>query len=379
MADYPVNAPFSLDNLDLTTPDGIEDAAKLDDSIRQMKSLVVNTFLLEHNADGSHKGISASLDTNSVTGDKIQQSASDDSQRAIGTNHVKDGSITAPKLAAGAITNMLIAAASIDDAKYADNSIATAKLKDLQITTAKIAVGAVTADRIAAGVITGDKVASETLTASNIKTNEIGPDRLKLTENYIPVGGANGVIECLVGGNVTMTIDESTVPPTARFVVSTGESVTPVAILQETGFAAGDAVANTWVSRPPVGANASSNFSILINNGDLIAIVGVRTIQIKKKGTYLVSGFANARQINWSQARIQDVTSNITLLSSSVMYSPVAGSEVSCQFLGILNIVDDNTNVELQQYSALSGLNAYGVSLSGIRGIFATLQFIKVS
>ena len=75
---------------------------------------------------------------------------------AIGAAQLRDGSVTAAKLAAGAVHPL------------GPNSVGAANIQDGAVTGAKLAANAVGTSNIANGAVTGAKVAPNSLTGANI-------------------------------------------------------------------------------------------------------------------------------------------------------------------------------------------------------------------
>ncbi len=80
-----------------------------------------------------------------IKGTMIENDASDDSKRAITTNHVKDNAITGAKIVS-------------DPSNDAQRPITTNHIKDSQVTAAKIASNAITSAKIGADQVTIDKI-----------------------------------------------------------------------------------------------------------------------------------------------------------------------------------------------------------------------------
>jgi hypothetical protein len=81
------------------------------------------------------------LVNDSVTSDKLADSASIDANRAVTTNHIRDLNVTTAKLADDSVTSAKL----VDDASVdANRAVTTNHIRDLAVTTAKIAANAVT-------------------------------------------------------------------------------------------------------------------------------------------------------------------------------------------------------------------------------------------
>lgn len=106
-----------------------------------------------------------------VTADKI----ADDS---ISTEKIIDKAISTDKLADGSVTNIKIADNAVSTDKILNYSITTDKLKDGSVTTPKIADGNVTADKLADKSVTTIKIDDEAVTTGNIADSAITTEKL---------------------------------------------------------------------------------------------------------------------------------------------------------------------------------------------------------
>lgn len=382
MANYDVTLPYSIDAIDETTPDGLEDSSKLDDAIRQSRSIFKNVFLVDHNADGTHKSVAANLDANSVTGDKISGHVSDDSKRAIGTNHIKDGSITAPKLGLGAITTLLIGPAAIQDTQYGDNTIATAKYKDASVTNVKLGAGAVDSGKIAALGVATSNIADQAVTGAKIKDADIGPEKLKVTTGMILCGGSAATLACAVGGILKLVVDETTNPPTASFdtqlLSDSLSTLFPIVSLKEicsgTTGAAGQA---GWYARPVGGV---STLTVDFQSSQLIDIVGGNILRFRKKGSYLVfligTAYAPGTALS-HQVRLRDVTNNRTLLVGIMCLSP-ANTSTEATAIGVVTITDDNIDTQFMHFVSAAATFGLAVANTSEQIIVASMLIVKV-
>ena len=86
------------------------------------------------------------LANDSVTADKLKDSASTDSDRAVTTNHIRDNAIVESKISADSVTHVQLKDSTSTDSDRAvtsnhirDNSISTAKIIDANVTKAKVA------------------------------------------------------------------------------------------------------------------------------------------------------------------------------------------------------------------------------------------------
>ena len=126
--------------------------------IRDMKTILNNTLgrLFSLSATDAPAATVSEV-ANSVSGTMLKQHASDDSQRSVGTDHIKAGAVTAPKMASNAVATASLVDASVTTDKIADLNVSTAKLADLSVSTAKLADSAVTQAKLAASEITSEK------------------------------------------------------------------------------------------------------------------------------------------------------------------------------------------------------------------------------
>jgi len=116
--------------------------------------------------------IAADIATNAITEDELRDDASDDSLRAVSTNHIKDANVTTAKIADANITTSKIADANVTTAKIADSSVTVAKIADYNVTTAKLNGEAVTTEKIADANVTAAKIGSDVVlsTLNNVSS-----------------------------------------------------------------------------------------------------------------------------------------------------------------------------------------------------------------
>lgn len=166
---------------------------------------IIKGTMIENDAsDDSKRAITTNhVKDNAITGAKIVSDPSNDSQRPITTNHIKDGQITNAKIATNAITAAKIGDDQVTIAKIgtagagdankalitdgsgnpAWSTITSAMIGTDQITTAKIAADQVTIDKIGtAGAGDANKAlitdGSGNPAWSTITTAMIGPDQV---------------------------------------------------------------------------------------------------------------------------------------------------------------------------------------------------------
>lgn len=400
---YEIPDPATLDAIDETLPAFNEDLALYDDALRQTRSIFKSVFLKEHNADGTHTLSADSLSPNSVTGDKIQSDGADDSKRAIDTNHIKNAAVTAAKLAPNAVATAGIADGSVTTVKYAADSIDDTKLKSNSVTTVKIADNAVTSGKVANSAttdslraITSDHIKDNALVARHYSEKSMPAKAVSLLVNQLLCGGAAQTgLACQVGGSLVLEVDETTVPPTARFQVKLGDdesSLIPYAFLSEvspsgTTTGGGAAQADKWHDRP-VDVGGARTFNVVDKN-DILDVTG-KVITMKQKGSYLVLGYAVAFKVNLHQTRIRDITNAKTLVIGSMEEADSGtNSQSSSIIMGFIQVPDDNIDLMLQHWTQSaysSNSQAFGRASQNISSsnnlevqTLAALLFIKVA
>ena len=145
--------------------------------------------------DISGNASTASIIANAVTSVKLEDHVSDNNNRAVSTNHIKDLNITEDKLAALSVTNGKIA----NDA----------------ITVDKIADNAVVADNIVNLTITGGKIADSAITLAKLGVSNAGTTGQVLTKGALGTltwaDDTSGASDPAVGGDVTGTISNISV------------------------------------------------------------------------------------------------------------------------------------------------------------------------
>ena len=144
------------------------------------------TITAAHIADGTV--VAQELANDSVTDDKLEDHASLDANRAVGTNHIKDLNVTRGKIAADAI----------DGTKIADDSIGAEHIADGAVTSAAIAAGALAGSDLANGSVDTTQMAADSVTdviledhASLDANRAVGANHIKdgaVTAAKIPAG-----------------------------------------------------------------------------------------------------------------------------------------------------------------------------------------------
>jgi hypothetical protein len=109
-----------------------------------------------------------SIATNGVTATELRSDATVDANRSVNTNHLRDNSVTSPKIADGAILSIDLGDAIISTAKLVDGAITTVKIAADAITSAKILDGTLATVDIANDAITSAKVATDAITSAKI-------------------------------------------------------------------------------------------------------------------------------------------------------------------------------------------------------------------
>lgn len=396
MADYLVTTPHSLDELDEALPLASEDAEKMDDIMRQTRAILKNVMLLEHNPDGSHKSVTERLSPNTVTGTHITKHATEDSKRAIGTDHIKDAQVTTAKIADGAVTNVKVAA-GVDGAKLSDGTVGTTKLVDASITTAKLGANSVDNTKLKSSTnddnarsVTGDHIRSAAIVARHIADKSLNPNMLQGLLGRILVGDSTGkIVTALVGGNLSIELDETTNPPTAKFTAGLASegSLIPFAIIREpAGSSPNPSLANKWNVRPGVGLYT------LIDKSDLIDIQD-KTIIVKNAGVYLyytrISAAASSTSASGSfqVARLVNITDpanplDLVVTSPAIVGIPGSGTNwQSMVAFSIFPLTTANTRLQVQHFTETIlpfGNNVFASAYQTNLATVAEHVFIKV-
>jgi len=132
--------------------------------------------------DGAKEVLTASVLGKSRTG--VKKSAGIVEQGVmkteIGTDNIKDNSVTSVKIQDASITNAKIQDASITNAKIQDASITNAKIQDASITNAKIADATITNAKIAS--LSASKITAGTLHEETILGDDSDIDNLVIID-----------------------------------------------------------------------------------------------------------------------------------------------------------------------------------------------------
>jgi len=292
MADYPILPP-TLAALQPVKdfPQGAEDSAKLDDSIRQTRNWMydflslyvdVSTGKLRPDAflaagpvpPGSIRG------TNGVSG--VQQEIA---QGSIRTPDLADKAVTAQKIADGTITNSNIADNTIQGVKLANVSVTADKIAADVLTTANIANGAITGDKIANATIPGNKIGNGAIGNANMGSHSVlGPN--------LPVADAGQI---LVGGNGTDSKEFAVKTMSGAFAIDAngvvtvngigGSLVSFARVVERTNAGThGGSSTTGWNLR---GSSPAPPWSILDATRDFLEI-NQQKILFKEGGKYLI-------------------------------------------------------------------------------------------
>jgi len=132
---------------------------------------------------------SAKIATGAVTNAKLGSDAVTSAKiadNAINSEHYVDGSIDTVHLADDAVTGAKIAATTVATGNIANLAVTSGKLADGAVGTAKLATDAVTTAKIADAQITTALIATDAVTAAKIADNSVDIARLNVTD------GSNG-------------------------------------------------------------------------------------------------------------------------------------------------------------------------------------------
>jgi hypothetical protein len=167
--------------------------------IRETRSLV-NNFLDAVLDSGSTLESTPTFKSNWVTGAMILNDGSEDANRAVGTNHLKDDAVTAPKLATGAVTA---------DAMAAD-AVLNASIKNSEITIAKFAPGFNTVSAVT--IAKDDRILfSDTSDTGVVKSQTVSAlgstigDAIRSSFKITRTGAGTPAASVLIGAAITFT------------------------------------------------------------------------------------------------------------------------------------------------------------------------------
>ena len=113
---------------------------------------------------------------------------------SVGTEHLKDGAVTEPKLADDAVTTAKIKDSAVTNTKIAANAVTEAKIKNDAVTEQKIKNGAVTLDKLSSGVQASLGHADSAIRKVKVNGTELTPDANKAVNVTVTTGTANGHI-----------------------------------------------------------------------------------------------------------------------------------------------------------------------------------------
>ena len=157
------------------------DGTKLQDNAVNSEHYTDLSILTAHIGNSQITG--GKILTATITGDKILSDASNDVNRSITTNHIKDANITRAKLQSDIIDGTKLADDVVNSEHYVDGSIDTAHIADLQVTSGKLADDSVISAKIANLNITEGKIAAGAVTNGKLGADAV--DGTKLQDNAV--------------------------------------------------------------------------------------------------------------------------------------------------------------------------------------------------
>ncbi len=350
MADFTTYSPVNLDNLDTTVPTSAEDAAKLFEAIQQTRKILSEIFQKEHNKDGTHKSVVEGLPDGGITGNKIQSSASDNGQRAIGRDHIKDESISKEKLAKFSIAETLLEDGAASTRVLKDLSVATSKIGSKQVTSEKIADKAVGDSQLGDKAVKSRAIDDEGVGTDQIKEKAVTASKVSLAEALMLVGTAGGgALACAIGGQLEIkSIDVSEEVPVVNFGLVAGEgTLVPLAVISEIGSDGGSPVANTWNVRPLV---STSQMSVRFDPTDMIH-GGPKTFRFREQGTYLIFVVALAYKTDLHQIRIRNITRDQSMIVGVLTEADnLTNAQIPSVGMGVAQVRDAGEEFQFQHW-----------------------------
>ena len=164
----------------------------------------LDKLFIEHATDGTHRD-------DKINGNSLKSSVADgttlETSAATGakTIRVKDGGISAAKLASDAVTTAKVLDANITAAKLASDAVTTAKILDLNVTLAKLA-----ADSVNSSKITHDNTRTKVYLTFGVADYTSAYATVNGFQTSASVGlvlnragSVTGIVQCENDGNVT--------------------------------------------------------------------------------------------------------------------------------------------------------------------------------
>lgn len=292
MADYPILAA-TLAAMAATEndPAGSEDAAKIDDCLRQTRNWLGDFLTVAHNNDGSLKASALTAITSGLIRgtNPVGLVQREILQASILSQDLADNAVTTAKINDLAVTTGKINDLAVTAAKIANATITGAKLVAGTITSTQLGAGAVANSNLAANAVAAANIQDATITGAKVVQNGINGDRLpSAAEGFLLVGGntVNAVANSLAPKQITgaISIDSDGVS-----VINLGSANTAYAVIQETA-ASGSNGGNPGGGAGAYSTRGTSGFNSWNVVSDPAGFSGQNAgnVLLKKDGIYLV-------------------------------------------------------------------------------------------
>ncbi len=347
MATYPtLSATLSALQATMADPSPTEDAAMLDDALRQTRRWIYD-FLSQSYDTGTNKLKLSAFDTSSLVGSIRGSDANQGVQREVAQGTIsdidlRDGAAITTKIADGAISTAKIATKAVTTAALGDGAVTSIKLASAAVAEANLADGSVTANKLGPLSIPAGKFASKAVVGNDIGDHTIQPRSL-------PTCKAGQIF---VGGNTDNNLADSAVAKTLTGVIGVDQNgntffnLAGVSGLASTAILAETLVPASSVARPAEntrGINGAWQFVGSASGSTFLRTPGTDgVIQITQAGIYRIQVRVPATGSNRHRAYMEaklDPTgtkSNITMGTSSFSYTTGGG-----QYATTLSLIED--------------------------------------
>lgn len=357
--------PFSISQIDTSSPSDLLPASQLCVEIRQLKTIIRG--LLETAFADDMTLLPGSVQMTSIGDASIGSSQISDNSilarhlttECVGSANIQDESIFSRHLAINAVKTEHIVDGAVNNNKIAPNTIEGSRIKQKTITSDNLADGCVGAAQVAS--IPGDKITANSVPETVFKTDSA------YTTPRIPIITASVSKYAAIGGDLSATYEAST--NTIKFVYqpSAANRGGVVVFRQD----------STGETLSGFSAKLRDGLSFYKGNTNLGSIAG-STMKINVAGVYLVLLSACGYSCGRFRVALVDAGDNSALVTGTAAYAGPGQQGISVGF-GVIEVGEsDDNQFKLAHYSELAQpSNGQGL-LTGTNDATAYVTFVQL-